>query len=252
VAESNLDLPDTDKTGFGPCPTASPEAAAASLAQQCKALREEVLRKLNIPLGGKHDARRVALLALQTPGAVAAPGATAPTTSGSAQASPTATASSSWQATPCSAPAAPTPRVVGLDLGGVITQQGEPDKLVSGALKGVAQLVKALGSKHVVIISRVNSDRAAERHMETLYKLNFFTSTGFNPEQVYWSRAFQGRESKGPGPSQSDHAGGRQKSITASYGLRALRAGQSPALPRSGGPAAAAHTFRGRHERQPG
>jgi hypothetical protein len=92
---------------------------------------------------------------------------------------------------------------VGLDLGGVITRQGQGHLLVPGAEAGVARLVQELGPDQVHVISRVNSANGAKRRLAELEQANFFQKTGLRPANVHWVTAFFGPHSKGPQPSQS-------------------------------------------------
>jgi len=223
---------------FGPGPT-SPETAAAHLAELCNNLRQQVLRTLDIPPDANHHATQTALLAAQIAGAEAAPEP--------AQARPTAAARSDWQArqqtVTFSQPAPPRQqRQVGLDLGGVITMHGQPGQLVPGAAAGVAQLVAHLGRKQVSIISRADSTEAEECQMALLHQLDFFSQTRLDSCQVYWARAYQGPESKGPWPGLEEFARGVLKCMTATHRPQAQPVTDTP---RSKGTAVEPHTFRG-------
>jgi hypothetical protein len=112
-------------------------------------------------------------------------------------------------------------RRVGLDLGGVITQRGRARKLVTGALHGMAELVRHLGPENVFIISRVDTDEAKTHHLSKLEQRNFFQITQMNPRHVFWTRSYRGPESKGPGPGQSELARAKQESTTVSHRLQA-------------------------------
>ena len=93
---------------------------------------------------------------------------------------------------------------MGLDLGGVITRQGEGHLLVEGAEAGVACLVRELGPDQVHLISRVNSAEGSARRLQQLQRADFFKTTGLDPANVHWVTSYDGRDSKGLCPSQSE------------------------------------------------
>lgn len=193
--------------GSGPGPTSS-EDMAAELAHQCLALRRDFLATLRLPVEGTSSSElREALRqwtapdttprSPQEPAPEPGPKPPEPSAAGSSGSTP------QWPAGPTRPTQSWRHRRVGLDLGGVITCQGQGHLLVAGAEAGVARLVRELGPHQVHVISRVNSPQGVKYHLAELEQANFFQKTGLDPANIHWVTDFYGPDSKGPQPSQS-------------------------------------------------
>lgn len=203
---SNTAAPGTQ--GFGPGPS-SPEAAASELAQLCSVLRRDFLASLQLPEEGTGCLELQAALCQRTLPAQTHEPPTAPDSTAASTREPAPRPEVPGRHRSAPTPLATPPqsargwqlRRVGLDLGGVISLPGHGQRLVRGAVEGVARLVRDLGRDQVYIISRANSEEAARHRRAQLERTRFFKKTGFDHSNMHWSKTHDGADSKGPQPS---------------------------------------------------